>query len=134
MIFFYENPIYLNFIYNEAQKFLKEKLDLQFNDKKKCINLISKGFDFVGYVIKPDRVYLRRKTQNKAFYKAKNWNNIPDKFSKSQLVHLRNVTNSYLGLARKTNNYNFRKKLCKNIAGSIFISSAKDYKKIVLNC
>ena len=129
MIFFHENPKYLNFIYAEVKTFLYNTLALKPADKKKSVNLISKGFDFVGYVVKPDRIYLRTVTQNRALYKAQKWNNLPDKFSETKLIDARNFVNSYLGLARRTNNYTFRQKLCRNFSENIYLSSADDYKK-----
>lgn len=52
-------------------EFLQEKLSLQLNSNKTRIQAIERGIDFLGYFIKPDRIYVRRKVvkryRNKLF-------------------------------------------------------------------
>lgn len=133
MIFFHENPQYLNFIYKQVKQFLNDKLELVLHPRKKCINLISKGFDFIGYVIKPNRIHLRSAIVNKSFYQINKWKNLPDKFSETKLIEIRDLANGYLGLANKVDNYKFRKKVCKQITGNLFVKSDEEFHKIILN-
>ncbi len=133
MIFFHESPKYLNHIYALVKNFLSENLELKLHPKKKCINLVEKGFDFIGYVIKPNRIYLRAAIVNKSFYKVNKWSKLPDKFSESKLIHIRDLMNGFLGLSVKVNNYNYRKKLCKKVIGNLFLTSDDNYGKIIIN-
>ena len=133
MIFFHQKSGYLNYIYSKVNRFLEDKLALKLNKKKKCINLIEKGFDFIGYVIKQDRIHIRAKTINKSFYKIKEWKNNPNKFCEEELISLRDRVNGYLALANRTDNYNYRKALCAEVTGNLFISPNKDYNKIIIN-
>ncbi|MBR1617676.1 RNA-directed DNA polymerase [bacterium] len=131
MIFFDEDVKFLNYVYEQISQFLLNELELKLNPKKKCINLIEKGFDFIGYVIKPNRILLRAKTIKKSFYQVRKWHSMPNKFSQIELEKLRSRTNGYLGLANKTNNFNYRKKLSEEVSGNLFIKPDKDYKKII---
>ena len=133
MIFFHENPKYLNYIYDEVKKFLRDKLELNLHPKKKNINLIEKGFDFIGYVIKPNRIHLRKAIVNKSFYKVYKWNQLPDKFSETKLIEIRDLMNGFLGLSVKVDNYKYRKKLCNQVIGSLFLSTDCKYSKIIVN-
>ena len=133
IIFFHRESGYLNYIYSKINRFLEDKLALKLNKKKKSINLIEKGFDFVGYVIKKDRMYIRAKTVNKSFYKIKEWKNNPNKFCEDELISLRDSVNGYLALAKRTDNYNYRKALCSEVTENLFLTSNNDYGKIVIN-
>lgn len=133
MILFHENPKYLNLIHDKIKIFLNDKLKLTIHPRKKIIDLIEKGFDFTGYVIKPGRMLVRRTITNRSLYKARKWKKLSDKFSEHRLEELRSIVNGYLGLAVKADSYNYRKKLCSITAGNLFVSADKDYRKIILN-
>ncbi len=81
---------------------------------RKCgmsINLLNKGFYFIGYVIKPGRINLRKAVINKSFYKVNKWNCLPDKFTEPKLLQIRDLMNGFLGLAVKVDSYKYRKKI-----------------------
>lgn len=87
--------------YSQMQRFLQSKLEVQFHPKKTQINKVEHGVNFVGYIIKPWRKYLRRSTLNN-MYKRYNPNGDFDS--------LRATVNSYFGMLRHANAYNERKR------------------------
>lgn len=51
----------LKFLRDAIDEFLKKNLGLELNLKKCRIQPIKRGIDFLGYFLKPDRIYVRRK-------------------------------------------------------------------------
>lgn len=124
-----KDPKFLNWAYDKMDKFLKDNLLLTLNPKKKNMNHIHHGFDFVGHVIKPNRIHIRTRTRKKAFKTFKTWDNNPNKFSQDVLEKYIRSLNSYIGMCRHTNGYNLRKQLCE-MSENLFIGYDKEYTKI----
>ena len=131
MLLMHKDAGYLNYAYSQINKFLQNNLALTLNHKKKNINTICKGFDFVGHVIKPNRLHLRTRIIKKSFATVKKWKENKDRFSPKELVKFRNQINSYLGMYKHVNGYNLRKKLCIE-ATTLFTHPSEDYSKIIL--
>ena len=112
MVLMHEDPKYLNYCYEQIDDFLRRNLDLVLNPKKKNMNLISRGFDFVGHVIKPNRIYLRTTIIRKSFNTIEEWKKNKNRFKDTELVDFRNKINSYLGMYKHVNGYKLRKKIC----------------------
>lgn len=110
-----ESPQRLNYCYNEIAKFVKEHLALELHTKKKSINLISNGIDFVGYKIKPHRIFLRQKIMNKMFDEIKQYKEKNMDITIAELDKFYAKINSYIGQLRCVNGYNLRKKVCQMI-------------------
>jgi hypothetical protein len=53
VVFFHEDPDVLNDWYEKMDDFLRTNLAVHFHPKKKHINLVDKGIDFIGFIIKP---------------------------------------------------------------------------------
>lgn len=53
---------YLKKLRKKIELFLQDKLQLSFHPKKVNIFRADRGLDFVGYCIKPDGIYMRKKT------------------------------------------------------------------------
>ncbi len=100
---------YLKYCEIEINNFLINNLDLKLNTTKTKHNLISKGIDFVGYIIKPGRIHLRSKTKNKVKNIILNLNDIYD------LEVIRQRVNSYLGMFKHSSSYQERRKICQTI-------------------
>jgi RNA-directed DNA polymerase len=97
----------LHNLYDKMNTFLKDKLELHFHPNKKHINLTSNGVSFVGYVIRPHSVYVRRTTVNNLYKRTKNlW----------CFDALRATVNSYFGFLRHVNAYKERKKAVKKLS------------------
>lgn len=86
-------------------KFLEENLFLELNFKKCQIQKLSYGIDFIGYFVKPWRIYIRKRIihnfKNKiwVFEKHQGINRDDDKIKKSIA--------SYIGYFKQANSYNF---------------------------
>ena len=65
-----ESPERLNYCYNRIAEFISQNLLIVLHKDKKTINLVSNGIDFVGYVAKPNRFYLRQRTLRDIFRMA----------------------------------------------------------------
>lgn len=96
-----QNPKKLNMIYNLVCQFVKTNLNIEFHEKKKQINTIDKGIDFVGYIIKPHRKYIRKTTIRNIYNKRR------------VLQNPRQSLNSYMGMLIHANTYNERKRIKK---------------------
>lgn len=131
MVLMHEDPKHLNYCYDKIDEFLRTHLDLVLNPKKKNMNLVSRGFDFVGHVIKPNRIYLRTTIIKKSFSTIKEWEKNKKRFTEDELVNFRNKINSYLGMYKHVNGYKLRKKLCEK-ATTLFTASDEDYSKIYI--
>ena len=132
-VILHDDPKQLNEWYDKIDQFLKNRLKLKLHPHKKSINTVFSGIDFVGFIIKPARMYLRKKTINKAFYTVKKWENNSDRLNGKTLKSFRATMNSYLGMLRQTKGYNIRKALCYKI-NNLFIHSDEDYSKLLLPC
>jgi len=85
-------------IYRKIVLYTKNNLGLNFHSNKLEINTVDKGINFVGYIIKPFRKYLRRST-------------IDNLNSKLNGENLKQVVNSYFGMMIHCNQYNERVKI-----------------------
>ncbi len=59
MVLFHQNPKVLNKWQQEIDGFLQDKLSLHLHPNKIWLNRVDKGIDFVGFMIKPGRTYMR---------------------------------------------------------------------------
>lgn len=125
-----ENPQQLNEWHKELTVFLKERLLLDLHQNKRELNKISRGIDFVGYVIKPGHMLPRQKTIKRVFKVMKEYKKSPTWFGQFEINSHRATINSYLGLFRHINSYNLRRKMCiKSI--NLFVGCDKEYAKII---
>jgi len=88
----------------DVQKFLKEELGLDLHMGKLTVSEVHKGIEFLGSYIKPWRVYVSRRTLERAIKKMA----LLD-FTNPQKV-LRSV-NSYLGIFQHASSYRLRRML-----------------------
>jgi retron-type reverse transcriptase len=56
-----KSPAILKYLRNSMEKFIGEKLSLRLNFNKCRIQAIERGLDFLGYFLKPDKMYVRRR-------------------------------------------------------------------------
>jgi len=122
---------YLNYAYSEIDGFLQNRLRMQLNHKKKNMNFICRGFDFVGHVIKPKRTHLRTRTIKKTIETLRKWEGNPERYNFEELENFRGKINSYLGMLKHVSSYKFRQKICDR-ATSLFTHSNIDFSKIIL--
>lgn len=91
----------LNQIYEKICNFTSQILQIEFHEKKKQINTIDKGINFVGYIVKPYRKYIRRSTI-KNIYRTK-----------KIMQNYRQSLNSYFGMLIHANTYSERRTIQK---------------------
>ena len=126
-----KDPGFLNYSYAKINRYLIDKLGLELNHRKKNINRIIRGFDFVGHVIKPNHCHLRRKTVNRCLNALKVWENSANRYDKEVLNKLKDTMNSYFGLLRHTDSYQLRKYLCDRIS-NLFVTSDNNCTKLLV--
>lgn len=124
-----KDPGFLNYAYSKINRFLIENLDLELNHKKKNINLVKRGFDFVGFVMKPNSMHLRVKTINKCNSSINAWKNSKNRNSKEELQEIKCKVNSYLGMLRHVDGFNMRKRIS-NSLGTCLLIPDDNYSKL----
>ncbi len=129
VLLLHEDVKYLNYCYDKIDEFLKRELALCLNPRKKNLNLVCRGFDFVGHVIKPNRIYLRTTIIKNSFRTISQWKRNKNRFSDDELEKFRNKINSYLGMFHHVNGYRLRKKICEK-ATTPFTAPDAEYTKI----
>lgn len=129
MVLFHEDPDVLNEWYERMDEFLRDTLDLHFHPNKKQINLIEKGVDFTGFIIKPGRTYLRQATIANLKQKIRGWEKNGSPVDADSLNMLSGSVNSYLGMLRQVNGYKARKALCKQVE-NLFVNADEECTKI----
>lgn len=130
-IILHYSPKMLNKYMNEIAKYIKKSLELELSSKKCSINSVIKGIDFVGYTIKPHRMYLRRRTLNRAFCTIKIWKNNTNRFLEKVLFDFRSTMNSYLGMMIHLNMYKLRS-LIGNSIRCLFVSPDDIFARVVV--
>lgn len=88
--------------------FAQSSLSIALHPQKTSINKIEHGINFVGYIIKPWRKYVRRSTISNLMRKMES-----PIFWKEADVYA--SVNSYLGFLRHVNGYKARKKICQRM-------------------
>lgn len=125
------SPQKLNDDYDKIKIFLEEELSLKLHPYKKRIGLIHQGVDFVGYVHKPYRRYVRKRTVEKARSKVRQWQKSSKKYDDKQLKKLRDSMNSYFGIMKWGQTYQMRKEIGKRV-NSLFIHPDLQFNKLEL--
>lgn len=123
-----EDPGFLNYAYSKINRYLIDNLELKLNHKKKNINTLDKGFDFLGLVIKPNCKYIRHRTKNKCYKLIENWENKDNRFESEVLLDFRSRINSYLGFLVHTNSYQLRGNISDRLT-SLMTRTDRDHKK-----
>jgi hypothetical protein len=91
-----ESATVLNEFYNSMNNFLNNHLQINFKESKKLINKTVVGINFVGYIIKPYRKYIRKSIINNIYNSTR--------ILKRPLESL----NSYFGLLKHAKTYKQR--------------------------
>lgn len=130
MVLFHENPNVLNKWRYEIDAFLQDKLSLHLHPNKIWLNKVDKGVDFVGFMIKPGRTYMRTHSLNNCKQKIRAWEQRGSPLDKDSLINLSRSMNSYLGMLRQVNGYNARKSICSRVE-SLFLTADEDCTKVL---
>lgn len=99
---------------------IREKLSelgLELNERKFYFQHYTKGVEFTGSILKPNRVYTCNRTITNFIAAVRRLNRAKDL---RQAEHAVNSINSYLGLLRHNNEYNTRKRVLKMIESQAY--------------
>lgn len=131
IVMFDENAEVLNEHYAKMERFLFDRLGLQLHPNKKKLHPASQGIDFVGFIIKPNRTYLRNMSLSRCKQKIAAWEHQDCPLEPEALVKLGESVTSYLGMLRRVNGYRARKSLCKHF-NNLFIYPDGEYTKLIV--
>lgn len=132
MVLFHENPNVLNKWRYEIDAFLQDKLSLHLHPNKIWLNRVDKGIDFVGFLIKPGRVYLRQSSLDRCRQKIRAWERKGAPVDEQSLEKLSDSVTSYLGMMRHINGYNARCALSQKVQ-NLFIRPDLEYTKLIVS-
>lgn len=99
----------LNIAYQKMSEFAETKLGIKFHPNKKEINRVEVGVNFVGYIIKPWCMYVRRSTIDNMYKRTS---------IQSDFEPLRATVNSYFGMLRHANAFKERKRAVMHLGKS----------------
>ena len=129
MVLFHEDPDVLNEWCRQIDSFLQEKLAMRLHPNKTSLNRADTGINFVGFIIKPGRTYLRQTSLSRCQQKIRAWERNGAPVDEETLQDLCNGVTSYLGMLRQVNGYKARKALCRRVE-SLFLHADEDCTKI----
>jgi len=96
---------------NEIDKFLQEKLKLRLHPQKQILQTVDKGIDFVGYLVKPDYVLMRRRIVKNLKAKLWQFNQNLGEITEQETKQILSAVNSYYGQFRHAKTFGLRQKL-----------------------
>ena len=111
----HENHDHLKSLIPILGDFLKTKLKLSLHPRKTYLQHYSKGVNFLGVIIKPNRIYTGKRTKGN-FYDAITKHNLiasKGKPSKEDQAAFLCSMNSYLGIMKHYDTYKLRRKMLK---------------------
>lgn len=120
------SPQRLNECYWKISRFLSQVLLITLHRDKKTINLVYKGIDFVGFVAKPNRFYLRQRTLRAIFRLIRRYAGGIFTLTENVIEWLYAVFNSFIGMLRATNGFNLRQLICELITYPFYFQ-VKDF-------
>jgi retron-type reverse transcriptase len=113
LVILHSEPKYLSQIYESMNQFLGKELHLSFHPKKTQIQKLENGINFVGFIVKPYRKYIRRSSVGRLKDKIRKWKSAPASVTEESWMQYRAMLNSYYGLFRWANGYRLRLSLAK---------------------
>jgi RNA-directed DNA polymerase len=96
---------------NEINGFLLNNLKLNLHPKKQVLQNINKGINFVGFIVKPSHILIRRRIVGNLKEKLWNLNQYSKELSDLQIKKTLSVVNSYYGQFKHIQTFGLRKKL-----------------------
>lgn len=130
MVLFHEDAGVLNDWKIEIDGFLQERLRLHLHPNKIWLNRADTGIDFVGFIIKPGRNYMRRSALDRCRQKIRAWEQKGAPVDEESLSKISSSVTSYLGMLQQVDGYNARKSICHRVE-NLFIRADEDYTKIL---
>lgn len=132
IVIFDESADVLNEHYAKMESFLFERLGLRLHPHKKKLHPASQGIDFVGFIIKPNRTYLRNMSLTRCKQKIRGWERDGCPLEPERLTKLGESVTSYLGMLRRVDGYRARKALCGRFNNNLFIYPDSEFTKLIV--
>ena len=112
-IIVHQDKAYLKSILPKIAAILKTDLNLTIHPKKKYLQHYSKGVKFLGVMIKPNRIYIGKRTKSNFYEAIHRQNSVIEKAKPTleEQERFQSSMNSYLGIMKHYNTYNLRKKM-----------------------
>lgn len=109
----HDDKQYLKWLIGIIRTFLKVELSLDIHPKKIYLQHYTKGVPFLGTFIKPDRIYIGKRTKGNFYRAILDQNEVTEKAEPTieEQVKFQSVMNSYLGIMKHFDTYRLRKKL-----------------------
>ncbi len=121
----------LNDQYGKIERFLLDQLGLQLHPKKKRLYPAHQGIEFIGFVIKPGRTYLRNASLSRCRQKVRAWEHKGAPVDEPTLTKIGESMTSYLSMLRNVDGYRARKTLCQHF-NNLFIYPDPDFTKLIV--
>jgi hypothetical protein len=129
IVLLHDDPRVLNSWYDQIDGFLQERLALRLHPRKKHLNRLEAGVDFIGFIIKPGRTYLRQTSLARCKRKVAAWERSGFPVDPASLDRLSASVNSYLGMLRQVDGYRARKALCARLE-NLFMQADENCTKV----
>ena len=113
----HRNKDYLKSLIPRIAKFLKTELHLKLHPKKIYLQHYSKGVNYIGGFIKPNRIYVSKRTKGNFYEAIHKQNKLIENTtnpSKAEKLLFLSSMNSYLGILRHFKSYKLRSNFVKN--------------------
>ena len=104
---------------NEVNEFLRNKLKLTLHPQKQILQDINKGINFVGFIVKPNYVLMRRRAVANLKDKLWKFNQNSNVFTGPEIKQILFTVNSYYGQFKHAQTFNLRQKLWQKNFGSL---------------
>ncbi len=130
-ILLHEDVRYLNACKTAIKEFLMARLRLRLHPNKIKLNLVEHGINFIGFIIKPHRTYLRRSTLASCKKRIRTWKQHGSPLDAPTLDGLGQGVTSYLGMLRQVNGYKARTALCTHF-DNLFIRADVQLTKLIV--
>ena len=140
-VFLHEERERLNDWKEKIKDFLNTRLELTLNDRRENVGQIQTGLDFLGYIVKPDYLLVRRRVVNnlkarliryeKAMVRRKSDATL-FRYDPSLAKNLFTTWSSYMGHLKMANTYRLRKNLLGRFEwlGQFFLREEGKLKKV----
>ena len=129
MVLFHEDAAVLHDWCRQIDGFLQEKLALRLHPNKTSLNRADAGINFIGFIIKPGRTYLRQTSISRCKQKIRAWERDGAPVDEGTVRDLCNGVTSYLGMLRQVNGYGIRQSICQSME-SLFMYADEECTKI----
>ena len=110
---------------------MNDNLEQKLHPNKKLINKVFAGIDFVGFIVKPNRILLRQHTLKRVYLEIKKWKISREALEQESLRSFFKTMNSYIGMLTSIDGYIIRKDLCLNVI-NLFLRCDGHFSKLVL--